>query len=85
MGDADTGVGLRIKADGLRMLSLRMLSFRMSLSLEPFDRLAKEVGSTFSESSVSISSAFRFPPVGRANHVSEAQTLRISTYHFAYS
>jgi hypothetical protein len=81
MGDADTGaVGLRIKADGLRMLS-----FRMSLSLEPFDRLAKEVGSTFSESSVSINSAFRLPPVGKASHVSEAQTLRISTYHFAYS
>jgi hypothetical protein len=64
------GAALRRKADGLRM------SFVISLvSLDPLDRLAKAEGSTFSESSVSINSAFRLPltGVGRADDVSDAQ------------
>lgn len=48
---------MRTKAEGLKM------SLAGVAALEPFDRLAK-VGSTFSESSVSISSALRLPAAG---------------------
>jgi hypothetical protein len=47
---------LRTKADGLRISLVK--------SFDPLDRLAKAEGSTFSKSSVSISSAFRLPAVG---------------------
>jgi hypothetical protein len=45
-----------------------MIDEGLRISLDPLDRLAKAEGSTFSKSSVSINSAFRFPAeVGAAS------------------
>lgn len=44
-----------------REAAFRMIDEGLRISLDPLDRLAKAEGSTFSKSSVSINSAFRFP------------------------
>lgn len=70
---AGRGAAFRTKEEGLRM--------SLVMSLEPLDRLAKAEGSTFSKSSVSISSAFRLPVVvGAADNVSDDQTPATSPH-----